>query len=122
MLKRQGLLAHAIGDERWCKVQAVEDELIGMLELEIEWEKSVRGEIFQIKGDDRLRARPNGRGDNVAVARIGQVDRVDQRLEANHHGGREGALHQIASAGQARRIELRARTRDASKALIEDRC
>lgn len=120
-MKRQGLLAHAIGDERWCKVQAVEDELIGMLELEIECEKSVRGEISQIKSDDCLSARPNGRGDNVAVVRIRQVDRVDERLEANHHGGREGALHQFAGASQAPGIELRTRTRDAFKTLIENR-
>ena len=77
-------------------------------------------EVLEIRRDDDLGTDLDGCGEHVAVLGVGELEPFDERLVSGDEAVRDGAIDQLAQAGELLRRDVRAVARQASECLVED--
>ena len=112
-----GLGGEFIDHDSRCKVESVEQELVGMDDLYLEFGESVVREVPRIECHDRARVRSHRSGENMAVLRI-TSHRVDQPCVAVDRGIGKRAAHLAESSVHC--IAINAAVAEVATQLLKD--
>ena len=74
------------------------NEFVRMLRLDVVRSERVRGEIFEIEGDDDTGLRTNGCGQDVAIVCVRELQLLDQAFVPCDQTIGHGSIHEIACA------------------------
>ena len=77
-------------------------------------------EVLEVRRDDDLGAGLDGRGEHVPVLRVRELEAIDERLISGNEAVRDGAVDQLAQAGELVLRDVRAVARQVPECLVED--
>ena len=98
------------------------EERVGVFGLKSMRDERRRRKILQIRSDDNVGFGPDGSGEDMTIARIGQVEGGHEILESGDEGIANMGIHEAPGARQACRREARSAAQERADPLVMDMC
>ena len=86
--------------------------------LDSEGVKIFSGKVTEIEGHDHLRMGDDGSGKHMAVVRVGEIQRANERFVTGHYAVRYGDVHQVPGAFELRPVDIVTFGQDISYPLV----